>query len=301
MTTAKNPDPRAITTAQAILEKLQAELETNQPSNTTDNSTPEVTVILHGSRARGDQQEHNPGRSDLDLLVVSQRPVTHPDNTPLEEAAEHLAEAIYGDYGDYIEVSIAWDTIQEDRDNRQYYNSLESEAHRKGIYFPPETKTALEPADPAAVETEFSWKIYDIRIKRAQEIAQDFAFLERGGYHGAFRGFFIAQGIRYGIQALTDAAEQPRNKRASLRDQMAALQGAIPEVRSFQWRIDPGIYEIYLDDQLPHTKNTPRLTDIAGYSAKAAADLQDLIDAAQSARARHPQGREQTRPVEVTA
>ena len=102
-------DPKAVAVARAVYDAVRPE-----------------SVILFGSRARGDHRED----SDIDLLIISNDSVSLDTRMKAQQAAMEAAQQIYGDYFGADLVWMPWDKYMQCRNG---INHVAAQAARDGV------------------------------------------------------------------------------------------------------------------------------------------------------------------------
>ncbi len=175
-------DPKAVAVARAVYDAVRPE-----------------SVILFGSRARGDHRED----SDIDLLVISNDSVSLDTRMKAQQAAMEAAQRIYGDYFGADLVWMPWDKYMRCRNG---INHLAAQAARDGVDMNGEKQEYEQDA-----EMSFDWADVRQRVINADRelilmealIATD-APQEGIGFHAQqaleniLKGWISAFGAEYG-------------------------------------------------------------------------------------------------------
>ena len=164
--TITKADPRAVAVARAVYDALHPE-----------------SVILFGSRARGDYRED----SDIDLLVISDGGMTKESRMKAQRVATDTARLIYGDY---FGADIVWMPLKKYNECRVGINHLAAQAARDGVNMNGE-KEEYEP-DP---ESSFDWADVRQRVINTDRNLRDMETMIEGSGSQETIGFLAQQAL----------------------------------------------------------------------------------------------------------
>ena len=141
------------------------------------------SVILFGSRARGDYRED----SDIDLLVISDGGMTKESRMKAQRVATDTARLIYGDY---FGADIVWMPLKKYNECRVGINHLAAQAARDGVNMNGE-KEEYEP-DP---ESSFDWADVRQRVINTDRNLRDMKTMIEGSGSQETIGFLAQQAL----------------------------------------------------------------------------------------------------------
>ena len=252
-----NPDPHALRIAETIHELHQ----------------PEIT-ILYGSRARGD---HQPGRSDLDIMIVQESIPPDSKKAEIRQTAESTALELYDNPPAF---HFIWKTSSEFARKRRAVNHIIPNALREGIIMPrnPE-EYSNRYQDDGEVDYQEEWTTTDERVRHAENhliIFNDTIDLER---HDDMIGQHAHGAMEHALKALISASghryERIHDINILMSDAMQADPGFDP-----QPLIDGSVYDQYSGSDEYYTKHRP-ISEIDGYRDAVINQVTSILDRVQ--------------------
>ncbi len=262
--TAATCDPRALSVAQAVHERMWSQ-----------------ATILFGSRARGDYEER---RSDIDIMLINPGMPDQQYKDRAVEWAQGIAQAIY-EYP--VSVQLVWRTTQDFRYRRRYVNSVETRAVHDGVFMSrvPQQSGSVYCEDDET-ECEYDWMNYNNRLLHAEShlIAfQDMIDLRRGDL---LVGQHAQAALEHGMKALLEAHGARYQRTHNIGHLLGRIRQVDPELRELSLGIPPDIYSAYAGEQEyeEEGRQQPLLTDQPDYRQRTVADAQRIINRAREVR-----------------
>lgn len=248
----ENCDPRALQVARQLQERENPQL-----------------LILFGSRVRGDWEE---GRSDIDLLLVTERGDDWDEYVRVDDTAQAIAKAVYGDY---VAVQTLPFSPAEFQKTRRSLNHVTARALREGVLMPrnpEEYQHHYEDEEDFAYE----WSVADERLRHANLHLAEFKDAVERQKDDTLIGQAAQSAMEHALKALIsiNGMEYPTIHEIGQLTERA--RQADPEFRGRQ-RLHPRFYNQYAgrDEYRP----TPRpLSRLENYAEIVAGDIQSILD-----------------------
>ena len=264
MTATTTCDPRALSIAQAVHERLR----------------PQAT-ILFGSRARGDYDDR---RSDIDIMLVCPGVPDTRYKDAIAEWAEGVAQATYGRP---VPVQITWFAQADFQEKKRYINHVTTQALLDGVLMTnhPEDYESRYAGDTDEAEYEYQWTDYDNRLHHAEQHLIAFNDLVDLGRSDLLIGQQAHAALEHGMKAVIAAHGGTYPSTHNLAHLIGTLRRIDSELRDFALSIAPDIYSEYAGDrEYADARVHPPLTEQPDYRERTVADAQRLIERARTVR-----------------
>ena len=248
----ENCDPRALQVARRLQEQEKPQL-----------------LILFGSRVRGDWEE---GRSDIDLLLVTERAGDWDEYLRLDDRAIAIAEAVYGDA---VPVQTLPFSPAEFQKTRRSLNHVTARALREGVLMPLRPEDFQHPYE-GEDDLAYEWSVAEERLRHANLHLAEFKKKVAEGADDTLIGQQAQSAMEHALKALISISgmEYPTSHEIGPLTQRA--RQADPEFRGRQ-RIDPRFYNQYVGRE--EYKPTPQpLSRLENYAEIVIGDIQAILD-----------------------
>ena len=260
--TAATCDPRALTVAQAVHERLWCQ-----------------ATILFGSRARGDFEE---GRSDIDIMLLNPGMPDQGYKDRASQWAEGLAQSIYGHP---VPVQLVWRTLEEFRHNRRYVNSVETDAVHDGVFMSRDPNQHDSSCyEDEETERAYNWTPYSERMRHAEIRLDEFADTAERGRNDMIVGQHAQGALEHAMKALLEAHHAPYRHTHNIGELLGNIRHRDPELADFRLSIPPQVYTSYAGSEEYGARTLPALTEFPDYLQRTKADVERIINRAREVR-----------------